>query len=84
MIEVHVFILSKFYIEKKCVESNRNPSYYTLVTRNNSYTIPNHSSFWYRTIIVNEVLKKEIIRRSRYGVQLCECILANTITVIYM
>lgn len=82
--EVHVFILNKFYIENS-VESNRNPGYYTLVARYYLVcTIPNHSSFWYRTIIVDEVLKKEIIRRSRYGVQLCECILANNITVIYM
>lgn len=81
--EVYVFILNKFNIENS-VESNRNPGYYTLVARYYLYTIPNHSSFWYRTIIVNEELKKEIIRRSRYGVQLCECILANTITVIYI
>lgn len=55
-IEVHVFILNKFFIEnKECVESNRNPGYYTLVARCYLCTIPNHSSFWYRTIIVNEV-----------------------------
>lgn len=70
--EVHVFILNKFLIEnKECVESNRNPGYYTLVARYYLCTIPNHSSFWYRTIIFNEVLtlyvlKKEIIRGSRW------------------
>lgn len=44
--EVHVFILNKFFIEnKECVESNRNPGYYTLVARYYLCTIPKHSSF---------------------------------------
>lgn len=50
-----VYSQQVFIKNKECVESNRNPGYYTLVARYYLCTIPNHSSFWYRTIIVNEV-----------------------------
>lgn len=66
--EVYVFIFNKFYIENS-VEFNCNFGYYILVVRYYLVCIIfNYLFFWYRIIIVDEVFKKEIICRFRYGV----------------
>lgn len=40
-----VYSQQVFIENKECVESNRNPGYYTLVARYYLCTIPKHSSF---------------------------------------